>query len=250
MAALQDKGAGAQAVPHAGTPAKIVKVGIHGLDEILGGGLPAQCNVLLYGEPLCGKKPLAMQFVYEGLKKDIPGIFVLTDYGWEDWKGKMASSGWNLAPYEETGMVQVIDCYSKQFDPSLEDAGVVSYADNPAAISSISLHIARVQDQLMDTFDNHRLVFHSMSTLLKETDSATFFRFMQFAVGKYRRQGATAVYVVERGMHDERDVKMMEHLVDGVIEFEGDKIRARGLPGSSNTWHNYEVSGKGVMIKV
>jgi len=233
-----------------GPLARRMKVGIPGLDEILGGGLPQQSNVLLYGEPLCGKKPLAMQFVYEGLKKDIPGIFVLTDYGWEDWKGKMALSGWDLAPFEETGMVQVIDCYSKQFDPSLEDAGVVSYAENPAALSSISLHIARVQDQLVDTFDNHRLVFHSISTILKETDSATFFRFMQFAVGKYRREGATAMYVVERGMHDERDVKMMEHLVDGVIEFETDKIRARGLPGSSNTWHHYEISDKGIVIRV
>lgn len=229
---------------------KTVKTGIASLDDILGGGLPAKSNVLVYGDPLCGKKPLTMQFVYEGLKKDIPGIFVLTDYGWEDWKARMAHSGWDLSPFEETGMIQVIDCYSKQFDPSLEDAGVVSYAENPAALSSISLHIARVQDALIETFDNHRLVFHSISSLLKETDSATFFRFMQFAVGKFRRQGATAMYVVERGMHDERDVKMMEHLVDGVIEFDKDQIRARGLPNSSNTWHHYEVTDKGVQIRV
>lgn len=229
---------------------KMNRIGIPGLDEIVGGGLPSQSNVLVYGDPLCGKKPLVMQFIYEGLKRDVPGIFVLTDYGWDDWKAKMASSGWNLAQYEETGMIQVIDCYSKQFDPSLEDAGVVSYAENPAALSSISLHIARVQDQLIDTFDSHRLVFHSISSLLKETDSATFFRFMQFAVGKFRRQGATAMYVAERGMHDERDVKMMEHLVDGVIEFEKDQIRARGLPNSSNTWHHYEISDTGVLIRV
>lgn len=229
---------------------KIHKTGIAGLDEILGGGLAAQSNVLVYGDPLCGKKPLVMQFIYEGLKKDIPGIFVLTDYGYADWKARMASSGWDLAPFEETGMVQVIDCYSKQFDPSLEDEGVVSYAENPAALSSISLHIARVQEQLIGTFDNHRLAFHSISSILKETDSATFFRFMQFAVGKFRRQGATAMYVAERGMHDERDVKMMEHLVDGVIEFEKDQIRARGLPNSSNTFHHYEIGDTGLRIRV
>lgn len=229
--------------PHAPT-------GIHGLDEILGGGLPPQANVLVYGDPLCGKKPLVMEYVYQGLMQDIPGIFVLTDFGWLDWKKKMKGAGWDVEPFEKTGMVQVIDCYSRQFDPSLEDEGVVSYAENPAALSSISLHLARVQDQLLQSFDSHRLAFHSLSSLLKETDSQTFFRFMQFLVGKFRREGATAIYVVERGMHDERDVKMVEHLVDGVIEFEEDRLRARGIMGTSDTWHHYSITGRGLDIRV
>lgn len=227
-----------------------VPTGIEGLDEILGGGLPSQSNVLLYGDPMCGKKPLLMEYIYRGLESDIPGIFVLTDYGYTDWKAKMAFSGWDLTPYEKNGMVQVIDCYSRQFEPSLEDEGVVSYAENPAALSSISLHIARVQDQLIESFDSHRLAFHSLSSLLKETDSQTFFRFMQFIVGKFRREGATAMYGLERGMHDEKDVKMLEHLGDGIIEFEGGRIRVRGIPGSSDTWHNYVLTDKNIAIKV
>ncbi|MDE1797824.1 MAG: hypothetical protein KGH63_00270, partial [Candidatus Micrarchaeota archaeon] len=111
-------------------------------------------------------------------------------------------------------------------------------------------HIARVQGQLLESFENHRLAFHSLSSLLKETDSPTFFRFMQFMVGKFRREGATAIYVVERGMHDEKDVKMMEHLMDGVIEFEEDRIRARGIMGTSETWHHYAITDRGLDIRL
>ena len=76
----------------------------------MGGGLPTQGNVLLFGDPLCGKKPLLMQFIYEGLKMNIPGIFVLTDFGFPEWKAMMGSSGWDTAKFEENGMLQVIDC--------------------------------------------------------------------------------------------------------------------------------------------
>ena len=64
-----------------------------------------------------------------------------------------------------------------------------------------------------------------------------------------RREGATAFYAMEKGMHDEKDVKMIEHLMDGVIEFEGGKISVRGLPGASATWHDYEVTDHGIEVK-
>ena len=75
----------------------LLPTGIKSLDEILGGGLPMAGNVLLDGDPLCGKKPLMMQFVWEGLRMNIPGIFVLTDYGFAEWKTMMESSGWKIA---------------------------------------------------------------------------------------------------------------------------------------------------------
>lgn len=227
-----------------------MRTGVPGLDQILGGGIPPKANILLYGEPLCGKKIMAMQYIYQGLCEDTPGIFVLTDFGYVDWKAKMASFGLDLTPFEESGLVQVIDCYSRQIEPALEDAGVVSYASSPAALSSISMHISRVQDEIVKSFPNHRLAFHSLSSIIKETDSATTFRFMQFLVGKFRREGATAMYLMEKGMHDEKDVKMIEHLMDGVIEFEGGRLRVKGLGVLTDTWYHYYIGDRGIAIRI
>ncbi len=222
--------------------------GIRTLDEILGGGLPATGNILLDGDPLCGKKPLMMQFVYEGLKMNIPGIFVLTDYGFPEWKAMMESSGWKLDAYEKNGLLQVIDCYSKQFNPGLVDEGIVAYVGGPSDLSAISMQLSGLQEQIVQIADNHRLGFHSLSSLLETNPPETVFRFLQFLAGKFRRTGAMAMYALERGMHEEKQVKMIEHLMDGVIEFQDDKLRARGLMGASASWHKYELSDKGIRI--
>lgn len=224
--------------------------GIRSLDRLLGGGMPSAGNILVYGDPLCGKKPLMMQFVYEGLKMDVPGIFVLTDYGFSDWKAMMAQSGWDISEYEKNGLLQVIDCYSKQFSPNLEDSGIVTYVDGLSNLSSISLPLSNLQEQILAVTNNHRLGFHSLSSLLETNSPESVFQFIQFLAGKFRRVGATALYALEKGMHDERHIKMIEHLMDGVIEFNEDKLRVKGLMGASPEWHYYEIKSDGIQIKI
>lgn len=228
----------------------LLPTGIKNLDDILGGGLPMQGNVMLYGDPLCGKKPLLMQFIHEGLKMNIPGILVLTDFGYQEWKGMMEASGWMLAEFEQNGMLQVIDCYSKQFSPSLVDEGIVTYVNGASDLSAISMQLSSLQEQIAQVADNHRVGFHSVSSLLETNTPESVFRFMQFISGKFRRAGCTAMYVVEKGMHDEKHVMMVEHLMDGVVEFNEDKLRVRGLMGASTSWHQYEIGANGIRIKV
>ena len=228
----------------------LLPTGIKSLDEIIGGGLPTQGNVLLFGDPLCGKKPLMMQFIYEGLKMNIPGIFVLTDFGFAEWKGMMESSGWSIAEFEKNGLLQVVDCYSRQFNPSLVDEGIVTYVNGSSDLSAISMQLSSLQDQIVQIAENHRVGFHSISSLLETNSPESVFRFMQFITGKFRRAGCTAMYVVEKGMHEDRHVMMVEHLMDGVIEFSEDKLRVRGLMGASSSWHHYEVGDRGLQIKV
>ena len=132
----------------------LLPTGMKSLDDIMGGGLPVQGNILLYGDPLCGKKPLMMQFIYEGLKMNIPGIFVLTDFGFAEWKGMMEGSGWGISQFEQNGMLQVIDCYSKQFNPSLVDEGIVTYVDGASDLSAISMQLSSLQDQIAQIAEN------------------------------------------------------------------------------------------------
>jgi KaiC/GvpD/RAD55 family RecA-like ATPase len=219
------------------------------LDKLLGGGLNPGSNILLYGEPLCGKKLLLMQYIYEGLRSQTPGIFVLTDFGYLEWKKRMKNSGWDIEMYEQNGMVQAIDCFSRQFEPSLKTGGNISFANGPAALSNISLHIAKIQDMIVQEFPQHRFALHSLSSLLEENDEQTFFRFLQFMTGRFRREGAISFFTLEKGMHDQKQVTMIEHLMDGIIEFENGKLRAKGIAGADESWYPYEVTLQGIKIK-
>jgi circadian clock protein KaiC len=44
----------------------LVATGVHGLDDILAGGLTQGCLFLLEGKPGSGKTTIAMQFLLEG----------------------------------------------------------------------------------------------------------------------------------------------------------------------------------------
>ena len=112
------------------------------------------------------------------------------------------------------------------------------------------MQLSGLQEQIVQIADNHRLGFHSLSSLLETNPPESVFRFMQFITGKFRRLGATAMYAMEKGMHEEKHVAMVEHLMDGVVEFDEDRLRVRGLMGASPSWHKYEVGGKGLKIMI
>jgi circadian clock protein KaiC len=66
------------AVPSKGGPSrKRLSLGVKGLDEMLGGGIPAGYSVLVAGPSGSGKTVLATQFITEGVRHDEPGIIVI-----------------------------------------------------------------------------------------------------------------------------------------------------------------------------
>src|SRR5688572_6621200 len=58
-------------------PRERLSVGIKGLDDMLGGGIPAGYSVLLAGPSGSGKSVLATEFISEGARHDQPGIIAV-----------------------------------------------------------------------------------------------------------------------------------------------------------------------------
>ncbi|HEY5544688.1 MAG TPA: ATPase domain-containing protein [Gemmatimonadaceae bacterium] len=58
-------------------PRERLSVGVKGLDDMLGGGIPAGYSVLLAGPSGSGKSVLATQFISEGTRHDEPGIIAV-----------------------------------------------------------------------------------------------------------------------------------------------------------------------------
>ena len=57
-------------------PSSLTSTGIPGLDDILGGGLPAQHLYLVEGTPGTGKTTLALQFLQAGRAAGERGLYV------------------------------------------------------------------------------------------------------------------------------------------------------------------------------
>ena len=67
----------AAAVSDATTSRPRLSIGVKGLDEMLGGGIPAGYSVLVAGPSGSGKSVLATQFISEGARHDEPGIIAV-----------------------------------------------------------------------------------------------------------------------------------------------------------------------------
>ena len=59
------------------TSRKRLSIGVKGLDEMLGGGIPAGYSVLLAGPSGSGKSVLAAEFISDGARHDEPGIIAV-----------------------------------------------------------------------------------------------------------------------------------------------------------------------------
>jgi circadian clock protein KaiC len=70
--------------------------GIHGLDDVLHGGLLANRLYLVEGMPGSGKTTLAFQFLLEGVRRGEPVLYVTLSETEDEIKGVAASHGWNL----------------------------------------------------------------------------------------------------------------------------------------------------------
>ncbi len=67
----------AAASPQRRAPKERLSVGIKGLDDMMGGGIPAGYSVLVAGPSGSGKTVLATEFIMEGARHDEPGIIAI-----------------------------------------------------------------------------------------------------------------------------------------------------------------------------
>lgn len=75
---------------------ELVRTGIAGLDDILGGGLTANRIYLVDGDPGAGKTTLGLQFLLDGLRQGEKGIYVTLSETREELEEVAKSHGWSL----------------------------------------------------------------------------------------------------------------------------------------------------------
>jgi len=79
----------------------LVKTGIPGLDDILGGGIPFGSIVTVGGETGTGKTTLALQYLYSGITEyEEPGLFISFDERKSFFYSNMKKYGWDLLKLE------------------------------------------------------------------------------------------------------------------------------------------------------
>ena len=133
-----------------------VRTGIHGLDEVLGGGLPSRRVHLIQGSPGAGKTTLALQFLLEGARRGERGLYISLSETREEVQTVAASHGWvldDITIFEASRL-------GEEDENTLFDTSEVELGERMDAILS---EVAKVEPArlVVDSCTELRLLAHS-----------------------------------------------------------------------------------------
>ncbi len=200
-----------------------VKSGTARLDDLLLGGIPFGANILVYGPPFTGKEVLMSVFVAEGLKKGVPAIWILTEKTPKEIREEMQFVVSGYEEYEKLGLVRYVDAYSRSMGDETQDP-YTEYVEAPTDYESIQKAVEVAAKKFKEKHQYYRVGFRSISTLIAYLDPGTAFRFLSPVVGRRKRDGAVAMYTIEKGVHGEQEIQMIGSLMDGMIEFKVENL--------------------------
>ncbi len=178
-----------------------VSTGIAGLDEMLGGGIPAGQIIALLGSCGTGKTTLSLQFIWTGLQKGEKGIFISLEEDEADITGNAANYGWDLKPHIDSKMLTLV-----KLEP----------ADAKSTVSRIRSELPAY----IKATGAKRVIFDSVSLLSMLFDNDADRRSGLFDLCKQiKTAGATALFTAEVSPNNptvSRD-GLVEYVADGVI---------------------------------
>mgnify|MGYP001770668411 FL=1 len=132
--------------------AELVPLGVPGLDELLGGGVPRGYIIVVGGYPGAGKTTLAAQFIYRGLQAGEPGLYISFVDTKEDFYRNMAAFGMDFASYESKGLFTYYEALNVSSPDALGDlledvlTRVVSTGARRVALDSVSAVVQLARD--------------------------------------------------------------------------------------------------------
>ncbi|MGC8962084.1 MAG: RAD55 family ATPase [Candidatus Bathyarchaeia archaeon] len=195
-----------------------VSTGVSGLDEILGGGLPAGRVILILGGPGTGKTILATQFVVDGLNRGEGAVFVSLDETKFHYYSEMSKFGWNLEKFEKDKKFSFLDASPIRHLPGEVKVGKLTIGRRDFSMLSL---IEGIKSAVKEISAKRLVVDPIASLIFQYPDPVERRTAMLDLVEALVGLGTTSILTSElSSMGLEREVQLEEYLAHGVILLE------------------------------
>lgn len=175
--------------------------------------LPKKSTVLVIGPPRSGKSVLANQFMVDGLQKNESVVYFITNNFPETVLGSL------LGAFDSVAMT-IIDCYTTYAGITKPSEESIIRTSGPYALNEISIALTKAMKTMKPPI---RVIFDSLSTLLLHNKPNEMEEFLEINIGKMKSKGATTLLMVEEGMHDTKQLSLLESLTDTTLRFNRDE---------------------------
>jgi len=219
-----------------------IRTGMGGLDEKLGGGIPAGSTVLLISNQEGPVRLFCQQIAYllgnEGhrihyftIVRDPPYI-----------REEMMVYGWDTAEMEQGRQWIFIDSYTPRVQallqggsgPQNQPMGFSQGMMSPGSRSLGSdLFVTLRRDILPQLDEGDTVVIDSLSDLLVNHDDASVRELLEILSSQIHRRNGLVFMPILSDIHDPKTVATLSHLSDVVVEFE---LESEHLEGKLRFW--------------
>ncbi|MFH1285540.1 MAG: RAD55 family ATPase [Candidatus Micrarchaeota archaeon] len=223
-----------------------MKIGIAKLDGLLKGGFREPSNVLLIGPPGVEKLVFGMQFVNQGLAEKQPCIYITTDKTPLEIENQSGEYGMRLFSHTNRGL-RFVDCYSWTLEkPPQRRSDIL--VPGPSSLNDLSIGITQAMQEAFKPEAKVRGVLQSVSTLLLYNNPEVVCRFLQVIGARLKAANSTTVFLLDEGMHDEKVIATMKHLMDEVVEIksEGERFTLRVPTSGLEKWVGFKLGKTGI----
>ncbi len=158
-------------------PVPRLGIGVKGLDELLGGGVPLGSVTMLQGGSGTGKTLIGLKFLLEGALRGEKGVLFTLEEAPEQLRGLAKSLDWDLRELEDKGLL------------------ALRYTSPVELSTDRFLHVARKEVQALGA---KRAVIDSLSTMALGVPNERRFKEMVYAIAKHlRTAGVSSMMTVE-----------------------------------------------------
>jgi KaiC/GvpD/RAD55 family RecA-like ATPase len=209
-------------------------------DQITGGGLPRNSAISLFGKAGCEKTLLARQIMWNVLQKGSKVLYYSVDQSAEELRYDLQSYNWDVQPFEENGMLKIIDIFSSGTNIMVEELrksfgnGMSDETDKAIAfnhkVSDMNFHkkmydinliykegIRFISPISIKRYPHRLCIFDTLSPLFSTNTKGVFqlIHVLKFAT---RAGKATGIGIMHTGMHDTKIEEKFKSLADAIIE--------------------------------
>ncbi|MEW6722123.1 MAG: ATPase domain-containing protein [Candidatus Micrarchaeota archaeon] len=182
--------------------------GIADLDIILEGGYFNPGNIVIMGPSGMEKAAFAYHFASAAGANENSYI-ICGSSAPADIINKAGTMGINL----DKPNVSFIDCYSATLgNVAAKPAPRVRSVPGPGALNDVSLMLNEAIKE--SAGKRMRVVFDTLSTFVLYNPQDSIRKFLSVIEGRLKTAGATAVYLVDEGVHDKQMLSLVEHGMD------------------------------------
>ena len=223
------------------------KLGIAGLDDVLGGGLERSRTYLVEGAPGAGKTTIALQYLLEGARAGERCLYITLSETEDELRATAVSHGWDL-----TG----IDIYEL-----IPPENLLDEEQQQSLLYSSDLELGETTKRIFEAFERvkpARVVLDSLSEIRLLAQSSLRYRRQVLALKHYFAKTGVTVLMLDDLTSDAKD-KTVHSVAHGVIrldelspEYGAERRRLRVLKYRGRRYrggfHDFAIHTGGVRV--